>query len=162
MAQRLGRIESNPVRQENAAARVRRRIEEWVKANGRGSQKKIAETVTGMYGYSRSPSWVTDILDGPDNGGSDLRLRDLDAVAKAMGIQPGDLVRKETHAYAELTASEARLLKYFRAVPEVVRGHWIAMLDYVMEFHQKAMEEQDAERKRRTADAREEFERRKA
>lgn len=142
------------MRHDNAAARVRRRIESWVKANGRGSQKKIAEAVTGMYGYSRSPSWVVDIIDGPDNGGSDLRLRDLDAIAKAMDIHPGDLVAKEGHAYAELTASEARLLKHFRSLPDVVRGHWMAALDYIMEFHEKAMEEQAEERERRTKAAR--------
>lgn len=138
------------VRHDNAAARVRRRIEAWVKANGRGSQKKIVETVIGLYGQPRSAAWMTDIIDGPDHGGQDLRLRDLDAVAKAMGMQPGDLVAKEGHAYAELTASEARLLRYFRAVPDVVRGHWIATLDYLLEPHEAALREQTAERDRRT------------
>jgi hypothetical protein len=138
------------VRQENAAERVRRRIAAWIKASGHGSQTKIANTVTGLYGVPRSASWVTDIK----KGRQDVRLSDLDGIAKAMEMQPGDLVRKEGHAYAELTASEARLLKYYRAVPDVVRGHWISTLDYLMEFHDRAMQDQAAERDKRTQEAR--------
>lgn len=151
------------MRHENAATRVRRRIAEWVKEKGHGSRKTLAAAVKGLYGYSRSPSWVTDILDGPEHGGQDLRLRDLDAIAEAMEVPPGDLVRRNDAIYMELSATEARLIRYFRAMPDVIRGHFLAYVDYIYGFQERALADQAAERDRRTKAAQaEHLERRKA
>lgn len=151
------------MRHENAATRVRRRIAEWVKEQGHGSRKTLATAVKGLYGYSRSQSWVTDIIDGPDQGGQDLRLRDLDAIAQAMNTQPGDLVRRDDAIYMEVSATEARLIRYFRTMPDVIRGHFLAYVDYVFSFQERALADQAAERDRRTKAAQaEQLERRKA
>lgn len=142
------------MRHDNAAVRVRRRIQEWLKAQGRGSKSQLAAAVPGLYGKSRSSSWVTDIQQGPDNGGQDLRLVDLDAVAAAMGTQPGDLVRRDDHLYLEVTASETRLIRYVRALPDVARHHFMAYIEYLRDIQQRQLEEQARRRDERTAEAR--------
>lgn len=146
------------MRHENAATRVRQRIAEWVTRHGHGSKKVLAEKVRGLYGHSRSPSWITDILDGPDKGGQDLRLRDLDAIADAMRVPPGELVSRPDAIYMELSASEARILRHYRAMPDVIRGHLLAYLDYIYSFQERALSEQASERDRRTTAARIEIE----
>lgn len=150
-----------PVRHTTAAGRVRQRIAEWVQREGHGSRKRLADAVRGLYGKSRSPSWITDILDGPDSGGQDLRLRDLDAVAAAMGVPPGDLVRHDDNLYLEVTPSEIRILRFYRALPDVARHHLVGYLDYLYAMQQKVLEAQSAERDARTAEARREREREK-
>ncbi len=137
------------VKHDDAATRVRQRIDAWTKVQGHGSKKQLADAVTGLYGYERSATWVSDVV----HGRQDLRLRDLDAVADAMDVPPGDLVRRSDRQYLEVTNSEARLLRYFRALPETIRAHWLAYLDYLYSFHERALAEQAAERKRRTEDA---------
>jgi hypothetical protein len=137
------------VRQENAAERVRRRLTEWVKAQGHGSRKAVADAVAGLYGVERSSSWVTDITEGKQ----DLRLRDLDGVAIALGTQPGDLVRRDDNLYAEVTAAEMRLLRFYRALPDVARHSFMGYFDYLYGILQKNLEIQALERDARTAKA---------
>lgn len=141
------------MRHENAAARVRRRIAEWVKREGHGSRKRLADAVSGLYGKSRSQSWVTDVIDGPDADGQDLRLRDLDAVAGAMGLPPGDLVRHDDNLYAEVTPSELRVLRFYRSLPDLARHHFVAYFDYIYGIQQRVLETQARERDERTAHA---------
>lgn len=138
---------------ENAAERVRRRIAEWVKAEGHGSRKRLSDAVLGLYGQKRSASWVTDIIDGPDRGGQDLRLKDLDGIAAGMGVPPGDLVRQNDNLYAEVTASEWRILRFYRALPDVARHHVLGYFDYIYSLQQKTLEAQARERDERTAAA---------
>src|SRR5262245_53036693 len=142
------------MRHENAATRVRRRIAEWVKAEGHGSRKRLADAVHGLYGQTRSASWVTDILDGPEEGGQDLRLRDLDAVADAMQVAPGDLVRRNDNQYLEVTPMEMRLVRFFRALPDVARHHFLYYFDYLFSLQQSVLETQMKERDERTEEAR--------
>lgn len=144
------------MRHEHAAARVRRRIAEWVNEQGHGSRKRLADAVKGLYGHSRSASWATDLIDGPDKGGQDLRLRDLDAVAGAMGVQPGDLVRHNDNAYAEVTPTELRLLRFVRSLPDLARHHLISYFDYIYNVQQQVLEQQARERDARTEEARRE------
>lgn len=144
------------MRHDNAAARVRRRIADWVREEGHGSRKRLADAVKGLYGQPRSASWATDLIDGPDAGGQDLRLRDLDAVADAMGTQPGDLVRRADNYYAEVTPSEAKLLKFFRALPDVTRHHYLGFWDYLYNLQQRVLEEQKRVSIERTAQAKQE------
>lgn len=146
------------MKHDDAAERVRARIVAWTKHSGRGSKKQLAEAVAGKYGVTRSATWVTDVT----HGRQDLRLRDLDAIADAMEMPPGDLVRRDDHQYLEVTDTEARLLRYYRTLPNAVRTHWMAYLDYLYTFHERALAEQAAERKRRTEETRMELARRKA
>lgn len=139
------------VRHDTAAERVRRRIAAWIKAEGHGSRKRLAEAVRGLYGHQRSASWVTDVLDGPEAGGQDLRLRDLDAVAAAMNVPPGELVAANDRAYVEVTPSEHRLLCFYRGLPDVVRHHLVHWLEYVFSLQETHLNEQANERDRRTA-----------
>lgn len=142
------------MRHDNAAARVRKRIAEWVEQQGRGSRKKIAGAVLGLYGKKRSASWVTDITDGPEQGGQDLRLQDLDGVAEAMGIPPGDLVRRDGDHYVEVNATELRLLRFTRSLPDTARHHLGAYFDYIFSIQEKLLEQQARERDEKTAAAR--------
>lgn len=141
----------------HAAERVRVRIKEWCDREGHGSKKQLAEAVNGLFGDTKSRSWATDIT----SGGADLRLRDLDAIANLLDVPPGDLVRRPHDHYLEVTPTEMRLLRYFRAMPDVTRGHFIAYLDYIFGFQERALAEQAAERDVKTRSAREEHARRK-
>lgn len=127
---------------EDAAARVRRRLREWVEREGHGSKIRLAEAVSAKYGEPKSPAWVTGILMGPDKNGQDLRLRDLDAVAEFLGVPPGDLVRREGDLYVEVLPTEMRFLRHVRALPDTARHHWIAFLDYVFGFQERLIAEQ--------------------
>lgn len=147
-------MQVEPVKHENAATRVRRRIAEWVQQEGHGSRKRLADAVKGLYGRSRSSAWVTDIIDGPDRGGQDLRLRDLDAIADEMRVAPGDLVRRDDRQYIEVSSTEARMLRYYRLLPDVIRGHFMAYLDFLHSAHDRLVGEQAEERQRRTTEAR--------
>jgi len=141
------------MRHENAAARVRRRIAEWAKSQGHGSRKRLADAVKGLYGKGRSSSWVTDLIDGPDGGGQDLRLRDLDAVAETIGVPPGDLVRRDDNHYAEVTPSELRILRFHRSLPDTARHHFLSYFEYIYSLQQRILEAQAQERDERTAEA---------
>lgn len=140
------------VRHENAAQRVRRRIAEWVTEQGHGSRKRIADAVTGLYGEPRTASWVTDIIDGPDKKGQDLRLRDLDAVAEVMGVPPGELVRREGSIVLELSHTESRMVRFYRALPDIARQHLVEYFNYIFGLQQKVLETQARERDKRTAE----------
>lgn len=110
-----------------AQERVRERIRDWVKAAGHGSQRKLAARVPGLYGEPRSDQWISDIL----NRRSDVTLRDLDAVADAMDVPPGELVRRNDRNYLELTMAETRIVHYFRVLPYTIRQHWLGWLDFI-------------------------------
>lgn len=142
------------MRHDNAAERVRRRITDWVKSEGHGSRKRLADAVLGLYGHARSASWITDVIDGPEHGGQDLRLRDLDAIAMEMGVPPGNLVRHDDNQVEEVTPTEVRLLRFYRALPDVVRHHLINCFDYAYGIQQQILERQAEVRDEKTADAR--------
>ncbi len=111
----------------DAAQRVRARIKEWVTKQGHGSKVALANAVNGMYGATRSSSWVTGVV----NGSQDIRLADLDAIAECLGVPPGDLVRKTDRNYLELTMAETRVLMHFRMLPGKARDHWLGWLEFV-------------------------------
>jgi hypothetical protein len=140
--------------EDDAAARVRKRILEWCAREGHGSKKRLAEAVEAKNDDPTrkviGQSWATGIL----NGRQKLRLSDLDAVADLLGEPPGSLVRKPDRNYHELTMAETRLLEYYRSMPEMVRGHWMAFLDYMFRFQQEALDNQGREQRARTSKAR--------
>jgi hypothetical protein len=138
----------------DASHRVRQRIHDWVKREGRGSKKRLADAVSARYGVTKGQGWVTGILNGPDKKGQDVRLVDLDDVAECLGMPPGDLVRQHDRNYLELTMAETRLIQHYRALPETIRHGWIAWLDYMFRFQHEAIKTHGHERERRTARAR--------
>ena len=135
---------------QHAADRVRARTKEWVAVHGHGSQRKLALAVLGKYGEPRSDSWISDIL----NGRADVSLRDLDALAEAMGIPPGDLVRRDDDHYLEVIPSEMRFLAHLRTLPDTVRQHLLGAWDYIFGFQDRLLKEQRATVDKRTKVAR--------
>lgn len=112
------------------AERVRARIKEWKEAHGHGSQRRLAEQA------GKSDSWISGIM----SRAQELRLDDLDALAKGMGVPPGDLVRRDDDLYVEVIPSEFRFLKHLRTLPEPVRRHCLALLDHMAELHARVRE----------------------
>lgn len=133
----------------DAAARVRRRILDWLKSEGHGSKSRLAAAVAAKYGSHKSKSWATSIQKAPEDGGQDVRLKDLDAVAHLLGMPPGELVSDFEHVYLELTMAERRLVEFYRAMPDVVRGHWMRWIDYLFHFHRPAPSDQGRPQRRR-------------
>lgn len=121
----------------NAAWRVRERVREWLRSEGRGSKTRLASHVAAKYGTAKSLSWVTSIQRAPDDKGQDIRLKDLDDIAECMGVPPGDLVRGTDRNYLELTMAETRLIGYYRLMPETVRLHWLHFLDHVFQRYKE-------------------------
>jgi hypothetical protein len=138
----------------DASHRVRQRINDWVKREGRGSKKRLADAVASRYGNSKRQGWVTGVLNGPEKDGQDVRLADLDDVAKCLGMPPGDLVRQHDRNYLELTMAETRLIQHCRTLPDTIRNGWIAWLDYMFRFQHEALKKHRQEREQRTARAR--------
>lgn len=136
--------------QQNAADRVRMRIKEWVKASGRGSQRRLAHRVPGEFGETRTDQWISDII----NQRQKLSLSDLDAVAEAMGIPPGDLVRRNGDHYMELIPSEMRFVMHLRTLPDTVRHNLLHFWDYIFGFQDRLLREQKATVDKRTKAAR--------
>lgn len=134
-----------------ANVRVRQRIAEWVKAQGYGSQRRLAKAVPATFGEPHGDQWISDIV----NGRADLRLKDLDPVADEMGVPPGQLVRKHDRNYEELTMAESKLLRHYRSMPDIVRHGFLTWLDYFFRLQDEALKGSAAERDRRTARGRE-------
>lgn len=123
---------------QNAAERVRSRIREWNTANGRGSARRLAQSVPGKYGEPRGDSWISGVL----RGEQDITLRDLDALAHVLGVPPGDLVRRNGDHYLEVIPSEMRFLFFLRALPDTVRQHLMRVCEYLLGFQEQLLKEQ--------------------
>lgn len=136
--------------QQNAAERVRQRIQEWITQNGHGSQRKLARSIPGKYGEPRGDSWLSGVL----KGRQELALSDLDAVAEALNVPPGDLVRRDKDHYMELIPSEMRFVSHLRTLPDTVRQHLLHVWDYFGGFQERLLKEQKATVDGRTKAAR--------
>lgn len=137
--------------QSDAAARVRRRLNEWADRVGRhGATTALAKAVPGKYGKPMSVTWASGIITGKQ----DLRLADLDAVAELLGVPPGDLVRRNHDHYLEVIPSEMRFLQHIRRLPDTIRQHWLAYLDYVFGFQDALLTEHKTTIDKRTKLAR--------
>jgi transcriptional regulator with XRE-family HTH domain len=135
---------------ELANQRVRQRIKDWVAQHGYGSQRQLARAVPAKFGEPRGDQWISDIL----KGRSDVRLKDLDYIAEAMGVPPGWLVRLPDRNYEELTMQESKMLTYFRALPDTVRHACLICMDYCSYIEGRARGAIAEERDRRTTKAR--------
>ena len=112
----------------HAAARVRRRLKDWMAKEGHGNKAPLARTVDAKK-EPRPSSWVTDIT-RPSRGTRDIRLRDLDDIAEAMGVPVGELVQPDGTDYIEVKPAEMRLIRYLRSMPDSAQQHWLARLDH--------------------------------
>lgn len=137
-------------RQLNAAERVRLRLNEWAIEVGHGAGKRLGEAVSGKFGEQMSPQWASGILSGK----SDLRLKDLDAVAELLGVPPGDLVRRDGDHYLELIPTEMLFVRYLRGLPDTVRKHLLHVCDYFYAFQDGVLKAQRAQVDLRTKAAR--------
>jgi len=133
-----------------AADRVRKRIKEWVEAEGHGSQRRLAQAVSSKYGEPKSDQWISDIL----NERADVTLRDLDNIADHLQVAPGWLIRGHDRNYEELTMTESKVLHYFRGMPDTVRHSWMVCLDYLFSFQEAKLTKAKMTRTQRTAEAR--------
>lgn len=140
---------SCPMKQ-NAAERVRARIKEWTDIHGHGSQRRLARAVPGKYGEPRSDQWLSDII----NDRQDLALSDLDAVAEAMNLPPGDLVRRNHDHYMELIPSEMRFVMYLRTLPDTIRHNMLHVWEYFFAIQERLLKEQKNTVDKRTKAAR--------
>lgn len=140
---------------EDAAARVRRRLNEWKKAHGRGATKALGGAVLGKFGEPMSAQWASGILKGK----SELRLADLDSVAELLGVPPGDLVRRNGDHYMELIPSEMKFVGYLRQLPDTVRRHLMSAWDYFFRAQSELLSLQKDTVDRRTKAARAERDR---
>jgi transcriptional regulator with XRE-family HTH domain len=97
------------------ADRVRERIRQWLALTGLG-QRDFARQV------GKSQVWLQKILkEGPKP--NDVRLRDLDAIARAMRTSASELVRASDDRYSmELTPTEVRVLEQLRQNPTTFQG----------------------------------------
>lgn len=73
----------------------------------------------------KSQPWLVKILSGENA----LRLDDIDRVAKALGWPPAELIREGENELIEVTPSELRLLRAFRASDMALRLHFLAVLE---------------------------------
>ena len=139
----------------DAAARVRRRLVEWAQREGHGSLSKIAAAIKTKYGQSLTPSALTGIAGGhiDDEDFTALKLKYLDAVAELLDMPPGELVARDGDHYLEVTPSERRLVMYFRSMPDVIRGHAVAYLDFLFSAHQERAQDEIAAAKKRNVAA---------
>jgi hypothetical protein len=136
--------------EDNAAQRVRQHIKEWVEEKGYGAQRQLAKKIPGKFGEARNDQWISDIV----NERANLRLKDLDPLADALGVAPGWLVRKRDRNYEELTMAESKLLRYFRALPDTVRHGFMTWLDYFFRIQDETAKRIEAERASKTSGAR--------
>lgn len=121
--------------QTTANERVRQRIHEWCARQGHGSQRRLARAVSGRFGKEKTDQWISDIL----NRRADVTLRDLDAIADHLQVPPGELVRRADRNYEELTMAESKVLFFYRTLPDTIRHHWLAWMEYVFSFQQEAI-----------------------
>jgi hypothetical protein len=113
----------------HAAARVRRRLKDWLAKEGNGSKPRLARTVDAT-SEPKSSSGVLDIT-RTSRGTRDIRLRDLDDIAEAMGVPVGELVQPDGTDFIEVKPAEMRLIRHLRSMPDSAQQHWLARLDHM-------------------------------
>ena len=105
-----GILSSTPVadRPQNPAQRVRERMRRWMQTTQLG-QRDFAKDL------AKSQVWLQKVLGGENS----VRLKDLDAVARAMRTTASELVRTEEERYQlELSPTEVRIVEQLRRKPD--------------------------------------------
>lgn len=94
------------------ADRVRERMERWMTLTGL-SQREFAADL------DKTQVWLQKVLAGEN----DVRLRNLDEIARAMRTTAAELVRDDEVRYQlELTPTEVRLIEQLRRRPDAFRA----------------------------------------
>lgn len=109
---------------ETATERVRQRIAEWVKQRGHGAQRELLKNIKAWCRDTRSDQWLSDIL----NRRAKIMLDDVDLVACAMEVPPGDLIRQRDRNYLELTMQESAVVLWFRSMTTDARRYFLGWL----------------------------------
>lgn len=94
----------------NPAERVRARLRQWVETTKIG-QRELAKDL------NKTQVWLQKVLTGENQ----VRLRDLDDVAKALRTTACELVRSDDERYHfELTPTEVRVIEHMRHRPDTL------------------------------------------
>lgn len=107
---------------QNAAGRVRDRIRKRLSELGM-TQREFAKRLHHLDG------WASGLLG--EHPRFDIALNDLDEVAEAIKLTPGDLVRSDEDAW-DLRPSEKRLVRAVRELPPPIRDHLIILAEYLV------------------------------
>lgn len=113
----------------------------------------LAKSVSAAFGQHKTQSWVTGLVT-KEGKRQDLRLRDLDDVADAMKIHPGELVSRFGSRVYELRENEHRLIDAIRKLPSAMQPSFLDHLYFLMEGHLRTMDHDSRRREDMTAIAR--------
>lgn len=108
-----------------ATERVRLRLVDWVTARKHGAQRQLLDRIQKQTNEIRKDSWLSGIVNGQKN----LTLDDLDLIADAMDVPPGELVRKHDRNYWELTMEESKVVEWLRLMTSDSRRHFVAWVE---------------------------------
>lgn len=98
---------------DSPADRVRARLKHWLDVTKLGQRQFAADV-------GKTQVWLQKVLAGGENG-NDVRLRDLDILARAMRTTASELVRSADEYYAlELTPTELRIIEQLRRRQELL------------------------------------------
>lgn len=98
---------------DSPADRVRARLKHWLDITKLG-QRQFAQDV------GKTQVWLQKVLSDGEKG-NDVRLRDLDTIARAMRTTASELVRTADDYYAlELTPTELRIIEQLRRRQELL------------------------------------------
>lgn len=90
------------------AERVRERMARWLEVTGL-TQREFADAL------QKTQVWLQKVLKGEN----DVRLRQLDEIARAMRTTAAELIRDDEERYQlELTPTEVRIMEQLRRAPE--------------------------------------------
>lgn len=104
----------------DAPTRVRQRITRLLEERGL-TNRALAKVI------GHTDQWVSNLLAGRML----LSLRDLDAIAKALNVPPGEIVRVADEPW-ELSPTEMRVVRALRMLPPAVRDHLMLLADYLI------------------------------
>ena len=100
--------------------RVRQRIKQLLENRGM-TQRAFAKAM------GHGDQWASNFL----HGEFALSLDQLDTAAAALGVPPGELVRRQDDSW-ELSPTEMRVIRALRMLPPPVRDHLAMTMDYTV------------------------------
>lgn len=102
-----------PVTERTAADRVRDRIRAWLDVSGETQEDFVRR-------FGRTKEWLQKVLSAENQ----VRLADIDRIARAMHMTPPDLVRDETEGrfQLDLSPTEVRLIHRVRHRPKAMEA----------------------------------------
>lgn len=104
----------------DAATRLRQRVARLLEDRGM-TQRIFAKKV------GHGDQWASNFL----TGRNDLTWDDVDRVASALGVPPGELIRVSDEPW-ELMPTEMRLLRASRMLPQVLRDHLVMHAEFLI------------------------------